>query len=55
MWTPLLNSASSNYSRYQISAYTDNFDILDQIYPKKDIAGQKSSRWISPVNFAYSD
>ena len=33
-WTPPLNSAYWNWSRYQISAWTDNFDILDQICPK---------------------
>ena len=33
---PPLNSAYSNWSRYQISPQTDNFDdLLDQIFPKK--------------------
>ena len=34
-WKLPLNSGYSNYSRNQISAQTDSFDILDQIYPKK--------------------
>ena len=34
-WTSSLNSAYSNYTCYQISAVTDNFDFFDQIYPKK--------------------
>ena len=33
-WTASLNSAYSNYSRYQISASTDNFDFLEQICPR---------------------
>ena len=33
-WTASLNSAYSNYSSYQISASTDNFGFLDQIFPK---------------------
>ena len=30
-----MNSAYSNWSSYQISAETDNFDFMDQICPKK--------------------
>ena len=33
-WTPPLNSAYSNQSRYQISVKTDNFDFLDHISSK---------------------
>ena len=33
-WITPLIFAYSNYSGYQISALTGNFDILDQIYPK---------------------
>ena len=29
-----LNSANTNSFEYQISAYTDNFDFLDKIWPK---------------------
>ena len=31
-------------SRYQISASTDNFDFLNQIYPKKGISDQKQKK-----------
>ena len=31
---PLLNFAYSYWSRYQIAAWTHNFDILDEIIPK---------------------
>ena len=34
-WTPPLNSAYWNYSGYQISAWTDNFDFMDQIFPNQ--------------------
>ena len=35
-WTPPLNFAYSDYSDiFQISTQTDNFDLLDQIYPKR--------------------
>ena len=34
-WTSLLNYPDSNYSKYQVSAKTDNFDFVDQIYPKR--------------------
>ena len=32
---PTLNSSYSNWCRHQISAYTDNFDFLEQIHPKR--------------------
>ena len=34
-WTWLLNSAYSNYWKYEISAWNNNFDFLEQICPKK--------------------
>ena len=34
-WAPPWNFSYSSYSWYQISAWTENFDILDQICPKR--------------------
>ena len=34
-WTTPLSSAYSNKCRYQISAWTGNFDFLDQIWPRR--------------------
>ena len=34
-WASPLNSVYSKYYSYQISASTDNFDILDQIFQKR--------------------
>ena len=34
-WTPPVNSAYSNKSRYQISVVTDSFNFLDQICTKR--------------------
>ena len=55
-WTSSLNSAYSNYFRYQISAKTDSFNFLDQICPKRlfPIKNRKSNQ-TSPSNSAYSN
>ena len=49
-WTPPLNSAYSNKLRYKISGWTDNFEFLDQICPKRIfLVGNRESehhRWI---------
>ena len=34
-WTPPWNSAYPNFSLYQISAWNDKFNFLDQIFPKR--------------------
>ena len=33
-WTLLLSSAYSNWSKYKISAWNNNFDFLEQLCPK---------------------
>ena len=37
-WTPPLNSEYSNKPRYQVLHWTNNFDVLDQICPKRVFA-----------------
>ena len=41
-------------SMYEISDWTGNSDIMDEIYPKKDISNQEQKKWTSPLNSAYS-
>ena len=47
------NMKYSNYSMYQISAKTDNFEFLDQINPKMIFSIYK--KWKSPSNSTYSN
>ena len=54
-WTSQSNSAYSNYTRCQVSTYTNNFDFSGQNFPKKGISSVKWKRFTSPSNFAYSN
>ena len=55
-WTVPLNSAYSNLFRYQISALIDNFDFLDQVYPKGVISVKKGKsehhHWILHIRIS---
>ena len=50
-----MNSAYSNWSRYQISAETDNFDFFGPNLPKKSIFSQKRKKWAASLSSAYSN
>ena len=53
-WTSPLNSSYSNYFKYQFSAWTDNFDFLDQICPKRvAISSTKQIKSTPPLNSSY--
>ena len=43
-WASPWNSAYWNKSRYKISTETDNFEVLDQMYPKKGISSRKQNK-----------
>ena len=55
-WTASLNFAYSNYSRYQISASTDNFYFLNQICPRRVflITNRKSEHYHSILHVRIS-
>ena len=52
-----MNSVYSNYTRYQISAETDNFDFLDQICSKRvfPVSSRKSKQrnWILNIRIKF--